>query len=150
MPFGLHSTPATFQWLLDEILGPELEMQVFVYLDDIIIINKTFNEKNLDTLREVFRCLREAKLRLKPDMPVLRGSAEIRRVHRRSGDHMNRSGNSPGRRAIVRSKNRKIDSANFWVWPFIIDFATVAALLTVLTRKNARWHWGPDEATAFE
>jgi len=37
-----------------------------------------------------------------------------------------------------------------WYRRFIQDFATVTASLTALTRKNARWHWGPDEATAFE
>jgi len=38
MPFGLHSAPATFQRLLDKVLGPDLKPHVFVYLDDIIII----------------------------------------------------------------------------------------------------------------
>jgi len=33
MPFGLHSASATFQRLLDTILGPELEPHVFIYLD---------------------------------------------------------------------------------------------------------------------
>lgn len=41
MPFGLHSAPATFRRLLDTVLGPELEPNVFVYLDDIIVISRT-------------------------------------------------------------------------------------------------------------
>jgi hypothetical protein len=66
MPFGLHSAPATFQRLLDEVLGPELEPNVLVYLDDIIIISQSF-EKHLQHLREVFQRLREAKLRINPE-----------------------------------------------------------------------------------
>jgi len=54
MPFGLHSAPATFQRLLDGILGSELEPNVLVYLDDIIIINQTF-EDHLRHLTEVFQ-----------------------------------------------------------------------------------------------
>jgi len=38
MPFDLHSVSATFQRPLNEILGPELEPNVLVYLDDIIIV----------------------------------------------------------------------------------------------------------------
>lgn len=63
MPFGLHSAPATFQRLLDAVLGPEMEPHVFVYLDDIIILNRTFDE-HLRTLSEVFQRLRDANLRL--------------------------------------------------------------------------------------
>ena len=63
MPFGLHSAPATFQRLLDTVLGPELEPNVLVYLDDIIVASATFKEH----LAEVFRRLRKAKLRLNPD-----------------------------------------------------------------------------------
>lgn len=44
MPFGLHSAPATFQRLLDTIIGPDLEPKAFAYLDDIIVLGKTFDE----------------------------------------------------------------------------------------------------------
>lgn len=74
MSFGLHSASATFQRLLDTILGPELEPNVFVYLDDIIVISKTFKE-HLELLAETFKCLsppnfqrlRDARLRLNFD-----------------------------------------------------------------------------------
>jgi len=42
MSFGLDFALATFQRLLDEVLGPELEPHVFVYLNDMIIISRTF------------------------------------------------------------------------------------------------------------
>lgn len=61
MPFGLHSASATFQRLLDSVLGPELEPNVLVYLDDIVVASPTFDE-HLGHLAEVFRRLRDAKL----------------------------------------------------------------------------------------
>nr|XP_012234646.1 PREDICTED: uncharacterized protein K02A2.6-like [Linepithema humile] len=66
MPFGLHSAPATFQRLLDTVIGPELEPHVLVYLDDIVVASRTF-EEHLGHLAEVFRRLRKAKLRLNPE-----------------------------------------------------------------------------------
>jgi len=44
MPFGLTNAPATWQRIIDTILRPELEPNVFVYLDDIIIINNNFED----------------------------------------------------------------------------------------------------------
>ncbi|KAK9730858.1 Reverse transcriptase (RNA-dependent DNA polymerase) [Popillia japonica] len=48
MPFGLSNAPGTFQRLMDAVLGPGLQPSVFVYLDDVIIVSKTF-ESHLDT-----------------------------------------------------------------------------------------------------
>ena len=66
MPFGLHSAPATFQRALDQVIGPELEPCAFVYLDDIIVISQSVTE-HIAKLREVFRRLRAANLRINPD-----------------------------------------------------------------------------------
>lgn len=63
MPFGLHSAAATFQRLLDTVLGPELDRIAFAYLDDIIVLGKTFQE-HLANLRRVFELLRSANLKL--------------------------------------------------------------------------------------
>lgn len=62
MPFGLVNSPATLSRLMDRVLGgSELEPNVFVYLDDIIVISDTF-EEHLEQLREVARRLRTANL----------------------------------------------------------------------------------------
>jgi len=71
MPFGLHSAPATFQRLLDTILGPELEPHVFAYLDNIIIASPTF-EEHLQHLTVVFHRLRDAPTPQPSEVPVLR------------------------------------------------------------------------------
>jgi len=66
MPFGLHSAPATFQRALDTVIGPDMEPHAFAYLDDIIVIGVTLKE-HFQNLSEVFRRLRQARLRLNRD-----------------------------------------------------------------------------------
>ena len=63
MPFGLCNAPATFQRLMDKILRPFINKFVVVYLDDITIYSKTFNE-HCNHLQAVFDKLQEANLKL--------------------------------------------------------------------------------------
>lgn len=63
IPFGLYSAPATFQRLLDTVMGPKLEPHVLVYLDDIIVASPTL-EAHQQHFAEVFHRLRKARLRL--------------------------------------------------------------------------------------
>ncbi|KAM8702370.1 hypothetical protein ACLKA7_007800 [Drosophila subpalustris] len=63
MPFGLHSACATFHRALDTVIGPEMEPHAFAYLDDIVVIGAT-KEQHVENLREVFRRLRAANLKL--------------------------------------------------------------------------------------
>src|SRR5438067_9897345 len=61
MPFRLCNAPVTFQRLMHEVLGNLIYSKAPVYLDDIIIHSKTF-EQHLKDIEEVFGKLREAKL----------------------------------------------------------------------------------------
>jgi len=154
MPFGLHSAPATFQRLLDNILGPELEPHVFIYLDDIIIVSGTFDE-HLQHLAEVFRRLRDARLRLNPEkchfcrheLKYL-GHIVGHRGIRTDREKVRAMAQWP-RPSNVRQIRQFVGLAS-WYRRFIPEFSATAAPLTRLTRKNARWQWGNGEEQAFQ
>ena len=65
MPFGLCNAPATFERLMERVLAGLPWSVCLVYLDDIIVHVRTFKGK-LESLRQVFECLRKAKLKLSP------------------------------------------------------------------------------------
>jgi hypothetical protein len=65
MPFGRCNVPATFERLMEPVLRGLTYDASLVYLDDVIVIGRTFQEQ-LDNLRKVFHRLREAHLELNP------------------------------------------------------------------------------------
>src|SRR5688572_21639380 len=63
MSFGLTNAPATFQRLMNTVLNGMINNGVMVYLDDIIIYSKTF-EEHLEKLEEVFQRIKVAELKI--------------------------------------------------------------------------------------
>ena len=66
MPFGLCNAPATFQRLMDIVLTGLQWTSCLVYLDDIIVLGRTFTE-HLSNLGSVFSRIRDAGLKIKPE-----------------------------------------------------------------------------------
>ena len=61
MPFGLTNSPPTFMRMMDDILRPFTNTFVVVYLDEILIYNKTW-EEHLQHIQQVLHTLRQHKL----------------------------------------------------------------------------------------
>src|SRR5687768_7859295 len=63
MPFGLCNAPATFQRMMHMVLGDLIYSKAPVYIDDVNVHSKTFEQHLLD-LEEVFDRIRKANLKL--------------------------------------------------------------------------------------
>lgn len=154
MPFGLHSAPATFQRLLDKVLGPKLEPHVQVYLDNIVIASRTF-EEHLTHLADVFSRLRHARLRLNPEKchfcrPSVKYLGHIVDRHgiRTDPDKVSAITNWPTPTTI--KKIRQFLGVAPGYRRFIADFSAIAAPLTRLIKKEVRWTWTDSEERAFQ
>ena len=66
MPFGLKNTGATYQRLMDKIFQGLIGRCVEVYVDDIVVKFDSFDQ-HVEDLKEVFKALRGANMKLNPN-----------------------------------------------------------------------------------
>jgi len=64
MPYGLTGAPAIFQAIMNHILAPLLRKCVVVFIDDILIYSKSF-EEHLQHVKMVFDLLREHQFKVR-------------------------------------------------------------------------------------
>ncbi len=151
MPFGLCNAPATFQRL---ILAGLQWTSCLVYLDDVIIVAKTF-EEHLHNLRTVFDRLREAGLKLKPTKCSLCRQEVNFLGHIVSADGV---ATDPAKTEKVetwpiptsrREVQQFVGLANYYR-RFIKNFAEIANPLHKLTEKTMQFKWTPQCQEAFD
>ena len=154
MPFGLHSAPATFQRLLDSIIGPSLEPRAFAYLDDIIVLGRTF-EEHLENLREVLRRLQQAGLRLNEEKCRF-CQTELQYLGHVVSDQGVKT--DPEKVEAIRNtpppqnlrELRRFLGMVSWYRRYIPQFSETAAPLHQLLQKRTRWTWTEEAQAAFE
>lgn len=66
LPFGLKNAPSIFQRVMDDILREHIGKICHVYIDDIIIFGKTF-EEHLENLKTILETLQNANFKIQPD-----------------------------------------------------------------------------------
>ena len=154
MPFGLCNAPATFQRIMQLVLAGLEWRHCFVYLDDILVVSRTF-EEHIGHLREVFNRLRSAGLRLKPkkclilrdEVPYLGHVISARGV-RPDPSKTEKVQHFPVPYDVT-SVRQFIGLASYYR-RFVPDFARIAAPLHALTRKNVVFKWSGACAMAFQ
>jgi len=66
LTFGLKTTPATFQGMMNSVLSGLTGSRCFLYLDDVIVYARSLVEHGIK-LKEVFDRIRANWLKLKPE-----------------------------------------------------------------------------------
>jgi len=69
MPFGLKNVDATYQRLMDRILGPMLGRNVQAYMDDMVVTSKE-KDQHITDLEELFMTIAKYNLKLNPEKCV--------------------------------------------------------------------------------
>ena len=152
MPFGLSNAPLTFVRLMHQILGNM--KNVFVYLDDIIILSRD-TEEHFQILDKVLSRLEKDGLKIK-----LCKCQFLKRQLDFLGHVIGSNG--------VKMQDKKIETIlNYpppknakgvkrflgiigYYRPFVRNLAMIAYSLTKLLRKDVKFEWKKEEESAFQ
>ena len=154
MPFGLCNAPSTFQRCMHKVLGNLIYTKAPVYLDDINVHSRTF-EDHLRDLQEVFDKLRAANLKLgrekcffcKDEIQFL-GFIVSKEGIKTEDSKIEKIKNFPIPRNLKELRGF-LGLAGYYR-KFIKDFSKIAKPLTKLLYKNQEYIWTEDQQQAFE
>ncbi|GBL98487.1 Retrovirus-related Pol polyprotein from transposon 297 [Araneus ventricosus] len=153
MPFGLCNAPATFERLMETVLRGLSSEACVVYLDDIIIVGRTF-EEHLNNLHKVFQRLQKANLKLSPKKCM---------VFQKEVTYLGHVISAEG----VKTHQGKIRAVVYWPRPetvhdlrsflglctyyrrFVKNFSTIARPLHKLTEAKSNFSWTEECEKSF-
>lgn len=154
MPFGLSNAPATWQRLIDTVLGSDLEPSLFVYLDDIVVVSESF-EKHIFVQEEVYRRQRETNITVsfakcqfcRPEMRLLGYVIDENGLHV-DPDEVRATLRLPVPKSV--SEVRRIIGTFSWYRRFIPDFSTIISPMTALLKKSSKFVWTKECEDSFK
>lgn len=153
MPFGLANAPATFQRLMNQVLGSARHKEVLAYLDDVIIPSNSFDE-GLTRLESVLQLFSKVGFTFNLSKCIF-FSPKVEYL----GFEVSVNGIRPGSKKIEavekfptplnhHNVRQFLGLASFFR-RFVQGFSVIAKPLTYLLRKDVKWIWGPDQDKAF-
>lgn len=153
MPFGLCNAAQRLCRLMDRVIPQRLKSNVFIYLDDLLIIASDF-ESHLRTLEEVANCLKEAGLTIGlkksmfcfKELPYL-GYIVGGGMLKTDPEKVKAILNIPVPKTVKQV--RSFLGTSGWYRRFIKDFATLAAPLTDALKKSSKFEMSPQAIEAF-
>ena len=154
LPFGLTAAPATFQRLMERVLHGLHWKSLLLYLDDVIVVGKTFTE-HYDHLEEVLTPFRGAGLKLKPSKCHLFKTEVNYLGHVVSHDGV---ATDPGKISAVANwpvprnltELRAFLGTVGYYRQYVESFASKARPLTRLTAKDVKFQWCSECQNAFD
>eukprot|EP00731_Ephydatia_muelleri_P038438 Em0760g4a len=154
MPFGLCNAPAVFQRLMDLVLSGIQWERCLVYIDDIVIMGKTF-ERHLQNLKLVLERLRRAGLKLKPSKCSLFQDKVVYLGHvvTRDGIHTDPEKVNAVSKWPVPTSGRDVQQFLGLVGyyrNYIQSFATIAKPLYQLTERGREFDWSKECSISFQ
>ncbi|CAF0842088.1 unnamed protein product, partial [Didymodactylos carnosus] len=144
LPFGFSNAPATFQRIINSVLGVLRWDITLVYLDDIIVYSPSFanHVKHLDLILDA---LEKANVKL--------NAAKCSLARKQLGYRIPQDGIKPTRTnvkktidfptpTLTKAAYSFIQVAQFY-HRFIKDFSTIAAPLNMFKNKDVKFEWTP-------
>jgi hypothetical protein len=154
MPFGLRNGPSIFQRVMQGILAPYLWLFCLVYIDDIVVYSKSY-EEHIDHLDLVLEAIEKAGITLSPKKCHLFYGSILLLGHKVS--RLGLSTHQEKVRAILElERPKKLSQLQTFLGmvvyfsAFIPYYASICVPLFQLLRKGARWRWRAGEEYAFE
>ncbi|KAI5737969.1 hypothetical protein M8J77_001280 [Diaphorina citri] len=154
MAFGLTGATGTMQRVMDMVLGPGLEPDVFEYLDDVIVVGGDTLQAHIDLISEVLRRLSQAKLKINWEK-----SEFCMRELEYLGFRVNATGLQISESKVqpvldypapkdIKALRRFLGMCS-WYRRFIPDFADTTKPLTQLLKLKQKWEWGAAQEESF-
>ena len=151
--YGLSVMPTEFQKVMDMLLAKFRE--VFVFIDDILIVTKGTKSEHLDKVREILKTLDDAELQLKAGKCII-AENEIEWL----GFKLTNQGILPVNSKVqgitekLRPTNLKelrsfLGAVNQFN-KFIPDLASICFPFRSILKKDAEWNWTDEHEKAFE
>ncbi|KAF2889592.1 hypothetical protein ILUMI_16581 [Ignelater luminosus] len=154
LPFGLKTAVASFTRAMDIVLGPEFEDFVFKFVDDLLVVSRSY-EEHLLHLRLVFERLRQANMTVclvkthffRTEVKFLGHVLSVRGVVP-DPDKTAAIARFPVPRTVKQLRGF-LGLCNYYR-RFRQDYSDAILPLTQLLHKGTRWNWGVAEHQAFE
>ncbi|GFX74346.1 retrovirus-related Pol polyprotein from transposon 412 [Trichonephila clavipes] len=153
MPFGLCNAPATFERLMETVLKGLTFEACLIYLDDVIIGGRTF-EEHLQNIRKVLSKLSDANLKLNPSKC---------KFFQKEVNYLGHIISAEG----VRTDPEKVSAVKNWKRPetlrelrsflglctyyrkFVKGFSNIARPLHKLTESKQKFQWTKECENSF-
>lgn len=154
MPFGFRNGPSIFQRVMTDILAPYLWMFALVYIDDIVVFSRTF-EDHCHHLDEVLKAIADSGLTLSPKKCNIAYQSLLL-----LGQRVSRLGMSTHKEKVdpilqiedpkdVPTLQTFLGMMTYFS-SYIPYYTWIVAPLFHLLKKSVPWKWGKLEKHAFE